>query len=298
MMGRKLEEDDWSAVYCTAKGIPRQGWSNLNLDIMHGSLGVEHKMIKRPSDRSLMSCCGEGIMHPAATRSIRIPPKEDDPNKVMRDVLKQYADVIEQRREKVQSQADGAPADIRTGWLLWQESLREFLYFEERMEIPSTKTLYAKWHQRVSSGARKGSRNLWIYDRQTGEKLYSITTEAGAKVQPYFRVPLPDDPNLYHFVVQGEPYDEGIVRMWVTKATATQLRHILGSLDFETVSHAVLSTTLARVDPSATSDTPDIEEVQISTSAYETLRKETEGVSDEHCVQLLLRQLAAPKGRD
>ena len=43
MMGRKFEEGDWSYVYQTAKGFPPSGWSNLNIDIMHGSLGVEHK---------------------------------------------------------------------------------------------------------------------------------------------------------------------------------------------------------------------------------------------------------------
>lgn len=34
MMGRKFEEDDWSRVYCAAKGIPFQKWSNLNIDVM------------------------------------------------------------------------------------------------------------------------------------------------------------------------------------------------------------------------------------------------------------------------
>ena len=42
MMGRKLEEGDWAEVYCRAKGLPNQGWSNLNIDVMHEGLGVEH----------------------------------------------------------------------------------------------------------------------------------------------------------------------------------------------------------------------------------------------------------------
>jgi hypothetical protein len=42
MMGRKFEEGDWAYVYCTAKGIPVRGWSNLNIDVMHQGLGVEH----------------------------------------------------------------------------------------------------------------------------------------------------------------------------------------------------------------------------------------------------------------
>lgn len=34
MMGRKLEEGDWSEVYCRAKEIPHRGWSNLSIDVM------------------------------------------------------------------------------------------------------------------------------------------------------------------------------------------------------------------------------------------------------------------------
>ena len=44
MMGRKLEEGDWAEVYCRAKEIPVRGWSNLDIDVMHGSLGVEQKI--------------------------------------------------------------------------------------------------------------------------------------------------------------------------------------------------------------------------------------------------------------
>ena len=43
MMGRKFEEADWGSVYCRAKGIPEQAWSNLHIDVMHQGLGVEHK---------------------------------------------------------------------------------------------------------------------------------------------------------------------------------------------------------------------------------------------------------------
>jgi hypothetical protein len=33
MMGRKMEEGDWTHVYCLSKGIPPTGWSNLNIDV-------------------------------------------------------------------------------------------------------------------------------------------------------------------------------------------------------------------------------------------------------------------------
>jgi hypothetical protein len=87
---------------------------------------------------------------------------------------------------------------MRTGWLLWQESLRQFLYFEERMRIPDPDDYKAQWVD-SGGGARKGSRNLWIYDKRTERKMFSVTTTAGAKIQPYFDVPPPDDPNLYLF---------------------------------------------------------------------------------------------------
>lgn len=45
MMGRKFEEDDWAAVYCRTKGIPKGNWSNLHIDVMHEGLGIEHKML-------------------------------------------------------------------------------------------------------------------------------------------------------------------------------------------------------------------------------------------------------------
>ncbi len=77
MMGRKFEEGDWSKVYCAAKGMPIGSWSNLNIDVTHGNLGVEQKMICRRSHRSIMEACGTSIMHPAGTRAIRIPTEED-----------------------------------------------------------------------------------------------------------------------------------------------------------------------------------------------------------------------------
>ena len=87
MMGRKLEEGDWAEVYCRAKGIPLKGWSNLEIDIMHGVLGVEHKMIRYSSKGDVSEACGTRIMHPSATRAFRVPPVAMDANDAMRDVL-------------------------------------------------------------------------------------------------------------------------------------------------------------------------------------------------------------------
>ena len=77
----------------------------------------------------------------------------------------------------------------------------------------------------------KKSKNLWVYDIKSGKKRYSITTTAGAKIQPYFDVPPPNHPNLYHFVVQGEKYEDQLIRIWLTKTTAKLLEITYGTLD-------------------------------------------------------------------
>ena len=63
MMGRKIEEGDWSEVYCKAKNIPDAGWSNLHIDVNHKGLGVEFKMLRIPQLR------GKPIRACAARRS-------------------------------------------------------------------------------------------------------------------------------------------------------------------------------------------------------------------------------------
>jgi hypothetical protein len=65
MHGRKMEEGDWADVYCAAKGIPEAEWSNLNIDVMHENLGVEHKMLCVRSDQAIGEWCGTTRMHPA-----------------------------------------------------------------------------------------------------------------------------------------------------------------------------------------------------------------------------------------
>jgi hypothetical protein len=337
MMGRKFEEGDWCRVYCAAKGLPDTGWSNLSIDVMYGNLGVEHKMLCQKSDQAIKAACGTTLMHPAGTRSIRIP-SESDPTTAARIVLGQYADLINQRAGFVQimneynngdlerSKAaekiaalygmslasasklvppkrtpvvNGAPThskpDMRTGWLLWQDSLQEFLYFEERTTPPNPDNYYAEWVD-SGGGRRKKSRNLWVYDKETRTKKFSITTEAGAKIQPYFSVPTPDDPNLYYFRVQGEKIDDGSVRIWLTQNTAAYLRHLVGSLDKNVLSSAILEAA-KQVSEDQTVREPLGEvavPVIITIPAYEALKTSFEGVSDEHMVQVLIRSL----GRD
>jgi hypothetical protein len=292
MMGRKLEEGDWSEVYCRAKNIPNRGWSNLNIDVMYQGLGVEQKMLCYRSDADITRACGETFMHPAATRAFRIPAGRISAERAMREILAQYAELIRQRTEKVRADApDGGEPDMRTGWLLWQESLRQFLYFEQRMQIPNPDDYRATWVE-SGGGARLASRNLWIYDRATNRKRFSVTTAAGAKIQPYFDVPLPDDPNLYLFTVIGEVISAGRIRCWVTQSTLEDLRSLLGSIDAATIERAVQEN-VAEL-PVAEAG-PPIEQpaapIEITSETYELLLSRLPGVNDDHCFQLLIRAI-------
>lgn len=295
MMGRKFEEDDWAEVYCRAKGIEKRGWSNLDIDVMAGSLGVEHKMMQFSSKGNIAEACGTTLMHPSATRSIRVPPKDTDAGEAMRDVLTQYGQLINARRIKVREASGGKQEpDMRIGWLLWQSSLRQFLYFEQEMLVPNPDDYEARWVRRESKGSRKGSTNLWIYEKeQTGKKRYSVTTEAGAKIQPYFDVPPLTDPNVYVFTVIGEQLNTGYVRVWVTESTRRELEQLLGGLEAEALSAAVIEmakkVTEMGVVEEARQEKAD--SLEISIEAYAALQAALPGVNDEHSFQLLTQHL-------
>lgn len=295
MMGRKFEEGDWSYVYCMAKGIPQAGWSNLDIDVTHENLGVEHKMLCYRSKPSVEEACGTTLMHPSATRSIRLPSLDSDPNEVMVSVLTQYGDLIKERTKKVNSQnKTGKPEDMRTGWLLWQASLRQFLYFEEPMSIPDPGLFEARWVERDSGteGGRKGSKNLWIFEKSTGRKRYSITTSAGAKIQPYFDVPPPTDPNVYVFTVIGEQIIAGKVRVWLTEATIRDLNRIFGTLETDALSQKIIEAASKVTVTDVTNFSADQQEpggeVTLDEEAYTALVQAFPGVSDEHSIRLLI----------
>lgn len=327
MMGRKLEEDDWAKAYRCARGIPHSGWSNLNIDIMHGTLGVEHKMMRFNDSRPILDACGTTLMHPAGTRAIRIPP-EQDATLAARHVLRQYGELIGERtaivrivhaynhgilsreqavsqlardvRMKAQAANKALPAtlipvgaaddalDMRFGWLLWQTDLREFLYFEEPMLAPDPEQFEAEWKP-SGGGRRKASRNLWVYHKASGEKRYSITTDAGAKIQPYFHVPVPTDPNIYHWVVQGEPVGATQIRVWLSRQTAELLRMGIGSMDCNAISETIRSTDFSVLADTKVQDgfgTTAVE-VLVEAEAYQVLCSSVRAVGDEHRFRLL-----------
>ncbi len=299
MMGRKLEEGDWNKVYCAAKGIPYKGWSNLNIDVNCQGLGVEQKLLRCSAlnGRPIKSVCGTTMMHPAATRSIRIENIDRSANEVMRDVFKQYAQLIEARRENVRAECPKTEPDMRTGWLLWEDSLTEFLYFEQRLEAPKPKDYYAEWNETTPKGARKGSKSLWIFDHATNQKRYSVTTSAGIKIQPYFDVPSPSDPNLYYFRVQSEPIGPDTVQIWVSASTARAIQRILGNLEKDKVSQAVMEAAkvAANVGVKLPDDVELAQPICLTRDAFEVFLSAWVGVSDEHRAQLFLESLYGMK---
>lgn len=229
-------------------------------------------------------------MHPAATRSIRIENTAAPPS-VMLDVFRQYSELIGSRTQQVRNRAGGRTVDMRIGWLLWENGLTEFLYFEERMQPPDPNLFYAEWNDTSARGVRKASRSLWIFEKATNLKRYSVTTSAGAKIQPYFDIPPPSDPNLYYFRVQSEPYGADTVLLWITKATAQALEQRVGALTRDAVSEAILALANRGVGSIVPADS-DYElavAVQISTEAHSALLSMSKNAkSDEHRVQMLV----------
>ena len=295
MMGRKLEEGDWSEVYCKAKHIPHKGWSNLHIDINHDGLGIEFKILRvgKLGTKPLRSVCGTTLMHPAATRSIRIHDTDRQANSVMRDVFQQYRSLIEDRTNRVRQRSKSGIADMRIGWLLWENELREFLYFEESMNKPNPNDYYAIWNQTRASGVRKASRSLWVFEKSTNKKRYSITTSAGIKIQPYFDIPQPQDRNLCYFCVQSERLDSGTVILWVTAETAQRLEKTLGTIDRRSVSDAIQKAVGShrRHEAELSIRGPEAVPIEVSNEAFGLLKDNWDAVSDEHGIQLLLKSL-------
>lgn len=297
MMGRKMEEDDWTSVYCRAKGIPETSWSNLNIDVMHGGIGVEHKLLRCSGlrGRPIKSMCGTTRMHPAATRSIRIEDVNRPADVVAEEVLEQYNALIDSRSAQVERTRPGSRPDMRVGWLLWEHSLTEFLYFEEEMRKVDPSEYYAEWNETPPRGARKSSKSLWLYHRDSQQRRYSVTTSAGIKIQPYFDVPPPTDPNLYYFRVQSERIDANTVVVWVSATTARGLIREVGKLTKDNVSKAILETSPiddAKGNLDSMSDELAVA-VPVTAEAFRTLCTTWDGVSDEHRVQLFLDALRA-----
>lgn len=185
LQGRKLEEGDWTSLYCRVKGVPEMGWSNLPFrDYLHDGVGVEFKLLSK-ADPS--GCMGKSLMHPAATRTIDFSENEPAED-AMAKVFQQWGAAISEFEDRVRATSKTGNVDVRWGILLWAPDHSEFLYFEERLEKPRVEDYQARWHDGNHRG--KATRNLHIFEKATGKKRFSCTLPRnGAKLQPYFDVP-------------------------------------------------------------------------------------------------------------
>lgn len=184
--GGKIEEDYWTYVYQIAKGAPPSKWSNLPMrDYCHDGLGVEIKLLKKANPAKAQ---GKRLMHPAATRTVSFDPAKSA-TVCMTTVLEQFGQQISDFRNRVAAVTSGKKTpEIRWGIFLWAPALDEFLYFEEKMIEPNPSDYFAEFEDGNHRG--KATRNLWIYEKSTKIKRFSVTMpEKGAKVQPYFDVP-------------------------------------------------------------------------------------------------------------
>lgn len=293
MMGRKLEEADWAHVYTNSRGIPQQGWSNLSADVQVPGLSVEHKMMKVSETQPIKSLCGTTQMHPALTRRVSLPNIED-PMEAMREVIKGYQKVLDDRQAAVQKITPTGKAELRSGWLIYETSLTEFLYFEEEMTNLNPKTHKAEWREGPArgEGGRRANRNLWVYSKETNQKVWSVTGgSSGTKIQPYFTIPAAYDSNLYYFRVQGESTEQGMIRVWITEPTASNLEKVLGKLGNREVTKAINDATVSIKHTEDRSVIERVRELVIQEDSYKQLKDKFPGESDEHSFQLLYENL-------
>lgn len=162
------------------------------------------------------------------------------------------------------------------------------------MCVPDPKEFCAEWNVTPARGIRKASKSLWVFEKDTHKKRYSVTTSAGIKIQPYFDVPPPYDPNLYYFRVQSEPVDDNTIRIWVSGATANALKQRLGSLDKTVVSDAIAEVGRGKAAKGEThpADEDLAVPILITKAAHSLLLTLWDAVSDEHRAQLLLRAIS------
>jgi hypothetical protein len=178
-------------------------------DFLNSGLGVEWKALGRPEPKVDQ---GKWLMHPAATRRIAWDPTRPE-EECKNTILGQWAAAIDDFEKRVKATSLTGSADIRWGILLWRGDLGSFLYYEETMIKPNPARFTAKWIVGKHRGA--DTKNLGIFDVDTGQKMYSVTLpKNGSKLQPYFHIPTVED-GAYVFNVA----DKGERPLWVSQET-------------------------------------------------------------------------------
>lgn len=190
-------------------------------DFITTGLGVEMKKLKRGKP---LNDQGRRLMHPSAGRTITFDTSE--PAEICKErVLRQFGVQVKDFRQRVKEKGGTKTADIRWGVLLWSPALTDFLYFEEQMIEPDPDDYRAEFEPGRHRG--KPTRNLYIYERDTGVKRFSVTTpEKGAKIQPYFDVPKIGE-GAYRFSVP----DDDRKPLWVSERTVQLIEEAAAGQD-------------------------------------------------------------------
>lgn len=222
LQGRKVEEGDWTDLYCKVKNAPNHGWSNLPFkDYYYNGVGIEFKIMMKDAPSN---CIGRSIMHPSATRKIAFDPNEPAAD-AMAKVLTQWGAAIDGFEKRVKSTSSNGTADLRWGILLWARDHSEFLYFEEELSKPRIEDYDAIWH--VGNHRGNETRNLRIFERTTGKLKFSCTLPAnGHKLQPYFEVPnIRDGAHIFR------PTGANTVPLFIDRAAADEFSAAFPGLD-------------------------------------------------------------------
>lgn len=301
--GRKLEEGDWTEVYCAAVGVEDTGWSNLEIDVI-GKINdvpraIEMKMLGLGDD-PVVDALGSWKMHPAATRRVTLNTAIS-PEDAMQAVLDDYSDVLASHRKRASETlgVDESLVELKSGWLLWRQDLSEFAYWEEELKVPEIGSLRAEWRERqgTSGGRRRVTKNLWIYDVETDRKIYSVTDPAaGTKIQPYFKVPDSLD-ELHHF--QTRTVEDGSVTVWLDLPTEASLQSVLSErLKIGESEADAIARLAAEYAASAPSDSEQnsgslVASVVLPVDAYAAVSDRSGGADDNSAIKLFVEWLLA-----
>ena len=249
LQGRKVEEGDWTDLYCRLKGVPSPGWSNLPFrDYLHEGVGVEFKLLCKPVPAEHM---GRSLMHPSATRTINFD-ENDTAAAATRAVLQQWGKQIEGFRRRIAQTSASGSVDARWGVLIWASDHSQFLYFEEELEKPDHRRYEGRWVDGTHRG--KPSRNLHIFEKGTDKKRFSCTLPRnGAKLQPYF-----DVPTIKQGAILFEAPPLTTVPLFVERADLERMREIFPGVPDEEVGAKVFSVFLEMRDAFKRGKTADV----------------------------------------
>lgn len=210
----KIREEHWISIYRAAHGVVGNRPTTKPMgDYYFQGKAIEFK-VKGVSEP--IKCQGEKLSH-VITRVVEWNEKAaEEKSKI--DVLKQletHEDLLYSLAENSADEVSGIEPVARYGVLLYNPTLEEFLYSEQDIEKLNPASFYAEKHN--------GS--LWIFERESKIKRFSITGHThGAKIQRYLDVPEVGK-GSYYFKVEND----GSKPIWLSPETYNTLSTMAGT---------------------------------------------------------------------